>query len=277
MEVFERRCMMLPRLLPQTVWRLSPLQPLGSSSHKIIVFDTSIAPLHEISQALIHDSHNISRRYFTPTQASAGNLSVMFLRSVDALKTSRAVSGRPTLVRFLKIAKKTNPGAKRLWPTGPAMKYQKIPIRNEYQPRSSELPIPVSVFIVPNNSTAYTRWPTLLHFRPTLQPRAWRTVKHGGKKVSTVGEQIMCLPYLYHDLGIMIYEGPDKNQTEIMANILSRVVGHEGRMQPRDWTLPALIKVPFEKWNVYRMPVDRETHIDRDKSVREDPRLKRSR
>jgi hypothetical protein len=201
----------------------------------------------------------------------------MFLRSVDALKTFRAVSGRPTLVRFLKIAKKnTNPGAKRIWPTGPASKYQKIPIRTEYQPRSSEPPIPVSVFIVPNNSTAYTRWPTLRNFRPTLQPRAWRTVKHGGEKLSTVGEQTMCLPYLYHDLGIMIYEGPDKNQTEIMANILSRVVGHEGRLQPRDWTLPALIKVPFEKWNVYRMPVDQKTHIDRNKSVREDPRLKRS-
>lgn len=130
--------------------------------------------------------------------------------------------------------------------------------------------------MVPNNSEAYTRWPTLQYFRPTLQPRAWRTVKHGGKGVSTVREWIMCLPYLYHDLGIMIYEGPDKNQTEIMANILSRVVGHEGRLQPRDWTLPALIKVPYKKWNVYRMPVDRKTHIDDDKSVREDPRLKRS-
>lgn len=82
----------------------------------------------------------------------------------------------------------------------------------------------------------------------------------------------MCLPYLYHDLGVMIYEGPDENQTEIMANIINRVVGHEGRLQYRDWTLPAFVKVPFEKWNVYRMPVDQQAHLERkNHSVREDP------
>lgn len=196
----------------------------------------------------------------------------MFLRSVDALKTFRAVSGRPSLTRFLKTAKKTNPGAERVWPTGPAQKWQKIPIRSEYQPCPSEFPIPVSVFVVPNNSTAYIRWPTLKFFQPTLQPRAWKTVKHGGEKPITLGEQIMCLPYLYHDLGVMIYEGPDENQTEIMANIINRVVGHEGRLQYRDWTLPAFVKVPFEKWNVYRMPVDQQAHLERkNHSVREDP------
>ncbi|KAM0205407.1 hypothetical protein ACHAQI_009129 [Fusarium lateritium] len=167
----------------------------------------------------------------------------MFPRSVDALKTARAVSGRPSLLRFLQTAKKkTNPGAERVWPTGPAMKDEKIPIRTKYQPSPSEFPIPVSVFMVPNNSTAYIRWPKLKYFRPTLQPRAWKTIRPGGDKPITHGEQIMCLPYVYHDLGIMIYEGPDKDQTETIANTIKRVVGHEGRLQYRDWTLPAFVK-----------------------------------
>ncbi|KAF5663198.1 hypothetical protein FHETE_7578 [Fusarium heterosporum] len=89
-----------------------------------------------------------------------------------------------------------------------------------------------------------------------MQPRPSGTIRPGEKKPLPLGKQTMCLPYLYHDLGVMIFEGADKNQIAIMADVINKIVGHEPRLQHLDWTLPTPDRKKFKKWSVYRMPVD---------------------
>ncbi|KAF4991429.1 hypothetical protein FGRMN_7832 [Fusarium graminum] len=89
-----------------------------------------------------------------------------------------------------------------------------------------------------------------------MQPRPSGTIRPGEKKPLPLGKQTMCLPYLYHDLGVMIFEGADRNQIAIMADVITKVVGHEPRLQHLDWTLPTPDRKKFKKWSVYRMPID---------------------
>ncbi|KAF4344350.1 hypothetical protein FBEOM_1744 [Fusarium beomiforme] len=117
---------------------------------------------------------------------------------------------------------------------------------------------------VPNNSTAYVRWPTLANFKSTFQPRACKTIPYGGDREDkpSLAEVLMCLPYMYHDLGVMVFDGPDKNQIQIMGYILQQMARHEGRLQHRDWESPGELKLRYNKWNVYRIRIDPKKHLD---------------
>ncbi|KAG7434168.1 hypothetical protein Forpi1262_v005207 [Fusarium oxysporum f. sp. raphani] len=101
---------------------------------------------------------------------------------------------------------------------------------------------------IPNASTAYERWPTLKNFKPALQPRTCGTIRPGagpggGATVDTYME-LSCLPYLYNDLGVMIFEGPHC-------------------VQDRDWTTgKAYYEVNYSKWNVYRIKLDPGKHVE---------------
>ncbi|KAI7760656.1 hypothetical protein LZL87_007868 [Fusarium oxysporum] len=101
---------------------------------------------------------------------------------------------------------------------------------------------------IPNASAAYEGWPTLKNFKPALQSRTSGTIRHGagpggGATVDTYME-ISCLPCLYNDLGVMIFEGPHW-------------------VQDRYWTTgKAYYKVNYYKWNVYRIKLDPNKHIE---------------
>ncbi|KAF5965634.1 hypothetical protein FBULB1_12099 [Fusarium bulbicola] len=69
---------------------------------------------------------------------------------------------------------------------------------------------------IPNTSTAFSQWPTLNNFKPALQPRANGTIPPGASSgvQATVDTdlEMAILPYLYNDLGVLIFEGPQWEQ-----------------------------------------------------------------
>lgn len=75
--------------------------------------------------------------------------------------------------------------------------------------------------------------------------------------------EMAILPYLYNDLGVLIFEGPQWEQVRIMSNILQSVECEECRLPKRDWTTgSALFEVKYDKWNVYRIKLNPRKHIE---------------
>ncbi|KAF5631803.1 hypothetical protein F52700_6725 [Fusarium sp. NRRL 52700] len=114
---------------------------------------------------------------------------------------------------------------------------------------------------IPNTSTAFSHWPTLNNFKPALQPRASGTVPPGASNgvQATVDTdmEMAILPYLYNDLGVLIFEGAKWEQVKIMSNILQSVECEECRLPKRDWTTDnTLFEVNYDKWNVYRVKLN---------------------
>ncbi|RGP78472.1 hypothetical protein FLONG3_3384 [Fusarium longipes] len=97
---------------------------------------------------------------------------------------------------------------------------------------------------------------------PALNPRAYKTVKPGGEYKIQAEDQLALMPYMYHDLGVLVFEGPTKEQSQIIGDILQKIVKDEGRLQSREWNRPYSTKACYDKWNVYRLSVDERLHID---------------
>ncbi|KAM0422275.1 hypothetical protein ACHAPD_000720 [Fusarium lateritium] len=70
------------------------------------------------------------------------------------------------------------------------------------------------------------------------------------------------MPYMYNDLGVLVYDGPTEKQLQTIGYMLKRIVKHEGRLQIRAWHATEK-KVRFDKWNVYRLSVNERDHLDR--------------
>ncbi|KAF5555442.1 hypothetical protein FPHYL_8231 [Fusarium phyllophilum] len=124
-----------------------------------------------------------------------------------------------------------------------------------------------TIMKIPNASTAFSSWPTLNKFKPALQPRPSGTIPPGASAgvqatVDTDTDMEMAiLPYLYNDLGVLIFEGPQWEQVRIMANILQSVECEECRLPKRDWTTGnASFEVNYDKWNVYRIKLNQWKH-----------------
>jgi hypothetical protein len=175
----------------------------------------------------------------------------MSKRKLGGLGIPKSLSKGPNLVR----SKPERP-----WPTGNSP--EASPIREIWQHPGRDFSVPITIYNVPNNSTAYERWPTLKRFMPGLNPRAFRTVKPGGDYDVSVDAQLALMPYMYHDLGVMVYDGPDEEQLQTIGDILQKVTKHEGKLQNREWGLSRYANVRYDKWNVYRLPVDERLHID---------------
>jgi hypothetical protein len=194
----------------------------------------------------------------------------MLLRGHNALRSSRALFRPPSLVRCFfnksdtsniripqpKKAKERR--ATRPWPSG-----RTGPGRSAARPIHRRDPGTTYTTVkIPNNSTAYIRWPTLKNFRSALQPRAYKTISIGGDETVDHYKELACFPYLYNDLGVMIFEGPDKNQVQIMGNIIRSVEREEGRLQDIDWATGNTYTVRYNKWNVYRIKLDPKKHVE---------------
>ncbi|KAG8676187.1 hypothetical protein FPOAC2_02278 [Fusarium poae] len=175
----------------------------------------------------------------------------------------------PSLVRFKNYKEDL---AEDRWPTG--LTPEARPFRSTWTHPNKNYSVPFTVYNVPNNSEAFIRWPTLKKFMPALNPRAWRTIKAGGSvgsKVETaqhgsardarVEKQLALMPYMYNDLGVLVYEGPTEKQLQTIGHILKKLVKHEGRLNIRAWNSTEK-KVRFDKWNVYRLSVNESDHLD---------------
>lgn len=137
-----------------------------------------------------------------------------------------------------------------------------MPIHGTWRHKDKNYTIPITIHNVPNDSDAYTMWPRLKAFMPALHPRARNTVNPGGGRGASVATQLSLMPYMYNDLGVMVYEGPNAAQVQRIGDILKYIVRHESRVQHREWNVPVHKKVLYDKWNVYRLQVDAKTHID---------------
>ncbi|KAG5743051.1 hypothetical protein H9Q72_001939 [Fusarium xylarioides] len=124
-----------------------------------------------------------------------------------------------------------------------------------------------TIIKIPNASTAFSSWPTLNKFKSALQPRTSGTIPPGASAgvQATVDTdmEMAILPYLYNDLGVLIFEGPQWEQVRIMANILQSVECEECRLPKRDWTTGnASFEVNYDKWNVYRIKLNQWKHTE---------------
>lgn len=124
-----------------------------------------------------------------------------------------------------------------------------------------------TIIKIPNTSAAFSSWPTLNKFKPALQPRASGTIPPGAKSgvqaTADTDMEMAILPYLYNDLGVLIFEGPQWEQVRIMANILQSVECEECRLPKRDWTTGnASFEVKYDKWNVYRIKLNARKHTE---------------
>ena len=174
-------------------------------------------------------------------------------RSIGVLKNLKPGPRSPTL-----RSKKTRiPKKERRWPTGKAAS---TPIKDFWKHEDKKYVVPITVYNVPNNSTVFTKWPKLKEFRPALNPRAHRTVKLDGKERPE--DIIPLMPYMYSDLGVMVFEGLDENQVKVVGNLLTRIVKHEGRLQYCTWADDRDKMITYDKWNIYRLPVNPIAHID---------------
>lgn len=70
------------------------------------------------------------------------------------------------------------------------------------------------------------------------------------------------MPYMYSDLGVMVFEGLDENQVKVVGDLLNRIVKHEGRLQYCTWADDRDGKISYDKWSIFRLPVNPVTHID---------------
>ncbi|KAJ4130127.1 hypothetical protein NW768_007109 [Fusarium equiseti] len=175
-------------------------------------------------------------------------------RSIGALKGLKPVPRYPTVVR----SKGNVPNKERRWPTG---NESRKPITDFWKHEDKKHLVPITIYNVPNNSPVYTKWPKLREFRPALNPRAHGTINFGGRHDERQEDVIPLMPYMYSDLGVLVFDGLDENQVKIVGDLLNRIVKHEGRLQYRTWADNG-DKISYDKWSIYRLPVNPLTHID---------------
>ncbi|KAF4967472.1 hypothetical protein FSARC_4995 [Fusarium sarcochroum] len=114
-------------------------------------------------------------------------------------------------------------------------------------------------------SPAFLKSPTLVRFLPTFQPRRFRSIRLGGTRTSYEAYRVV-MRSLYHDLGAMVFKGANDFEVGEIGNLLAKAVAHQSRLQKHN--LPqhdpmSIAWVRFRKWNVYRIPVMEEKHLDR--------------
>ncbi|KAF5713977.1 hypothetical protein FMUND_7642 [Fusarium mundagurra] len=180
----------------------------------------------------------------------------------NALRGSRALFRPPSCARSRDMIKEEpepeqmqKPKGKRTtrpWPSG-----LQVPGARVAHPIPADPSAKYTIMKIPNTSTAFSSWPTLNKFKPALQPRTSGTIPPGAKSgvQATVDTdmEMAILPYLYNDLGVLIFEGPQWEQVRIMANILQSVECEECRLPKRDWTTGnASSEVNYDKWNKKR-------------------------
>ncbi|PNP85267.1 hypothetical protein FNYG_01496 [Fusarium nygamai] len=196
----------------------------------------------------------------------------MLVRASNALRGPRALFRPPSYARYGNVIKEEpeqmqmqKPKGKRTtrpWPSG-----LQVPGPRAAHPIPADPSAKYTVIKIPNTSTAFSSWPTLNKFKPALQPRASRTIPPGAKSgvQATVDTdmEMAILPYLYNDLGVLFFEGPQWEQVRIMANILQSVECEECRLPKRDWTTGnASFEVKYDKWNVYRIKLNARKHTE---------------
>ncbi|KAF5663773.1 hypothetical protein FDENT_13080 [Fusarium denticulatum] len=186
----------------------------------------------------------------------------MPVRASNALRGPRALFRPPSYARYGNMIKEEpeqmqtqKPKGKRTtrpWPSGLL-----VPGARSARPIPADPSAKYTIIKIPNTSIAFSSWPTLNKFKPALQPRTRGTIPPGaisGIQASVDPDMEMAiLPYLYNDLGVLIFEGPQWEQVRIMANILQSVECEECRLPKRDWTTGnASFEVKYDKWNVKR-------------------------
>ncbi|KAJ4263039.1 hypothetical protein NW762_006652 [Fusarium torreyae] len=113
-------------------------------------------------------------------------------------------------------------------------------------------------------SPAFLKSPTLVRFLPTFQPRRFRSIRLGGN-MTNIEAYRLAMRNMYHDLGAMVFKGTDDSQTVEIGNLLAEVVKPQPRLQIHNMLQhapTATAWVEFDKWNVYRIPVE-EKHLDK--------------
>ncbi|KAF5580867.1 hypothetical protein FPANT_9164 [Fusarium pseudoanthophilum] len=196
----------------------------------------------------------------------------MSVRASNALRGPQALFRPPSYARYRNMIKEEpeqmqmqKPKGKRTtrpWPSG-----QPVPGARSARPIPADPSAKYTIIKIPNTSPAFSSWPTLNKFKPALQPRAKGTIPPGAKAgvQATVDTdmEMAILPYLYNDLGVLIFEGPQWEQVRIMANILQSVECEECRLPKRDWTTGnASFEVKYDKWNVYRIKLNARKHTE---------------
>ncbi|KAI1049032.1 hypothetical protein LB506_004829 [Fusarium annulatum] len=194
----------------------------------------------------------------------------MSVRASNALRGSRALFRPPSHAPYRTMIKEEpeqmqkpkGTRTTRPWPSGVM-----LPAAKAARPIPADPSAKYTIIKIPNTSTAFSEWPTLNKFKPALQPRTSGTIPPGasaGVQASVDPDMEMAiLPYLYNDLGVLIFEGPQWEQVRIMSNILQSVECEECRLPKRDWaTGSALFEVKYDKWNVYRIKLNPRKHIE---------------
>ncbi|KAF4960911.1 hypothetical protein FGADI_561 [Fusarium gaditjirri] len=199
----------------------------------------------------------------------------MLVRGYNALRGSQALFRLPSLARYshkmkgeleqeqiqMAMEKPKKKQTTRPWASG-----IRAPRPKAARPIPADPNSKCTVVKIPNASAAFQRWPTLYNFKPALQPRTVGTIRPGARSgvQATVDTsmELAILPYLYNDLGVLIFEGPDRAQVEIMSNILRSVECEECRLPERDWTTGGTsFEVNYDKWSVYRIKLNPSKHL----------------
>ncbi|KAF5979938.1 hypothetical protein FCOIX_5066 [Fusarium coicis] len=196
----------------------------------------------------------------------------MSVRASNALRGPRALFRPPSYARYgntikaepeqMQMQKPKGKRTTRPWPSALL-----APGARSARPIPADPSAKYTIIKIPNTSAAFSSWPTLNKFKPALQPRASGTIPPGAKSgvQATVNTdmEMAILPYLYNDLGVLIFEGPQWEQVRIMANILQSVECEECRLPKRDWTTGnASFEVTYDKWNVYRIELNARKHTE---------------
>ncbi|KAF5721818.1 hypothetical protein FGLOB1_67 [Fusarium globosum] len=185
----------------------------------------------------------------------------MSVRASNALRGSRALFGPPSHAPYRTMIKEEpeqmqkpkGTRTTRPWPSGIM-----LPAAKAARPIPADPSAKYTIMKIPNTSTAFSEWPTLNKFKPALQPRTSGTIPPGASAgvQATVDPdmEMSILPYLYNDLGVLIFEGPQWEQVRIMSNILQSVECEECRLPKKDWTTGSalfevnLTNMALEKW-----------------------------
>ncbi|KAF5580017.1 hypothetical protein FPCIR_10847 [Fusarium pseudocircinatum] len=217
-------------------------------------------------------SRSLESRLLANIPELTRKLTIMPVRASNALRGSRALLRPPSYARYgnmikeepeqIQMQKPKGKQTTRPWPSGLL-----APEARSACPIPADPSAKYTIIKIPNASTAFSSWPTLNKFKPTLHPRTRGTIPPGassGIQASVDPDMEMAiLPYLYNDLGVLIFEGPQWEQVRIMANILQSVECEECRLPKRDWTTGnASFEVKYDKWNVYRIKLDARKHTE---------------
>ncbi|KAF5652289.1 hypothetical protein F25303_3416 [Fusarium sp. NRRL 25303] len=185
----------------------------------------------------------------------------MSVRTLNALRGPRALLRPPSHAPYRTMIKEEpeqlqKPKGKRTtrpWPSGVM-----LPAAKATRPIPADPSAKYTIIKIPNTSTAFSEWPRLSKFKPALQPRTSGTIPPGASAgvQATVDPdmEMAILPYLYNDLGVLIFEGPQWEQVRIMSNILQSVECEGCRLPKRDLTTGSalfevsLTNIALEKW-----------------------------